>query len=187
MFAQANHLVIQSPSSTTVSYTVSNALPDSTSSSRILSYVSSGLRVLLCLYMLLVDLQITGALLGNGSKNRWLDVKGLEFLDFPIRVVPGLLDWRLIVLLSVLTVFLCLRRGYTGKACLTGERDYIRLPVFRGIIARPQGYRHPDIYKLAILLFHFNYHLHTYYPDPGHSHLRGVHRSRGSLLSCCDC
>src|SRR5271170_3422108 len=115
MFSQTNHLVIQSPSSTTVSYTVSNALPDSTSSSRILSYVSSGLRVLLCLYVLLVDLQITGALLGNGSKNRWLDVKGLESLDFPIRVVPGLLDWRLIVLLSVLTVFLCLRRGHTGK------------------------------------------------------------------------
>jgi hypothetical protein len=115
MFAQINHLVIQSPSSATVSYTVSNALPDSTSSSKILSYVGSGLRVLLCLYVLLVDLQIIGALLGDGSKNRWLGVKGLEFLDFPIRVVPGLLDWRLIVLLSAVTVFLCLRRGHTGK------------------------------------------------------------------------
>jgi phosphatidylinositol N-acetylglucosaminyltransferase subunit H len=117
MFRSAStHLTIYSPSSTTISYTVSDALPRSTRLSKIFVLLSNVFRLLLCLFVLAVDF---AKLHSIHTLQHWpLDVISLQ------NTVPGrlafniakYLDWRLIASGSFLVVYLCLRKGHTGKS-----------------------------------------------------------------------
>jgi hypothetical protein len=114
MFSRpAQHLCVQSPSSTTVSYTVSNASSDVTRSSIFFSYLRGVLRVLVCTCVLLVDLATAEVLLGSRPWNTFVT---FGFVENAARAVPRRVDWRVIVGFSFAILYLCLRRSYTGTA-----------------------------------------------------------------------
>lgn len=115
MFGSASqHLVTYSPSSTTISYTVSNALPGSTRTSRIVFVLSNVFRMLLCLFVLAVDITKLHFifhfehLLANITELQDT-VTGQLALN-----IARAADWRFVAAGSFLVFYFCLRKGYTG-------------------------------------------------------------------------
>jgi hypothetical protein len=107
----AQHLTIQSPSSTTISYTVSNASSNVARSSRILSYLQGTLRVLICIFVLLVDVATAEI---KFAPRPWDTFVTFGFIENAARTIPRVLDWRVITVLSFAILYLCIRRSYTG-------------------------------------------------------------------------
>jgi hypothetical protein len=115
----SQHLTVHSPSSATISYTVSNALPRSTRASQILFALGNLLRTFLCIAVLAVD----------AAKLQLIPHPDHGPIDLPLfggqKTGPGALawtianavDWRLLVAGSVLVIYFCLRKGYTGGSC----------------------------------------------------------------------
>ena len=112
--SSSQHLKIQSPSSTTVSYTVSNALPQSTRSSKFLFVLGIIFRILLCIFVLAVDV----AKLQPIPYFQHLLLGPFNLQDVPTGLwasnVAALVDWRLIATGSVSILYFCSRKGYTG-------------------------------------------------------------------------
>lgn len=108
-------LTILSPSSSTISYTVSNALPRTTRASKLLGTLGDVLRVLLCIFVLGLDLtalqKTTFFPFSLHSSINEHQNKVLHFLS----MIVNSLDWRLLTAGSVALLYLCLRKGYTGK------------------------------------------------------------------------
>ena len=116
MFRSAlQHLTIYSPSSTTVSYAVSNALPRSTRPSKILFALGNISRIILCLLVVTIDI----VKLQSFAK-RW-PIGFINFYEFAagrltMEIVKPV-DWRLVATGSFLVLYFCLRKGYTGESC----------------------------------------------------------------------
>jgi len=112
MFARpAQHLTIQSPSSTTVSYTVSNASSSVTTSSKALSYLQGTLRICVCICVLLVDIATAEAIFAPWALSALLR---LSLIEDAARSIAKVLDWRITTVLSLVILYLCMRRRYTG-------------------------------------------------------------------------
>jgi hypothetical protein len=114
MFARpAQHLTIQSPSSTTVSYMVSNASSSVTTSSKALSYLQGTLRICVCICVLLVDVATTEVIFAPRALSALLR---LSLIEDAARSIAKVFDWRVTAVLSLVILYLCMRRGYTGVA-----------------------------------------------------------------------
>ena len=114
MFSKTTqHLTIQSPSSTTVCYSVSNASSSVTGSSRVLSYLQGSLRVLICVCVLLVDVATAEV---NFARRFWATSIRFGLVENAARNIAGVLDWRVTAGLSLIVVYLCMRRSHTGAA-----------------------------------------------------------------------
>jgi hypothetical protein len=116
MFRPAStHLTMYSPSSTTISYTVSDAPPRSTRLSRILFLLSNVFRLLLCLFVLAVDFAKLHSIF---TLQQWpVDVTSLQD-NVPGRLafnIAKILDWRFVASGSFLVLYFCLRKGHTGE------------------------------------------------------------------------
>jgi hypothetical protein len=126
MFARpAEHLTIQSPSSTTVSYTVSNASSSVTTSSKALSYLQGTLRICVCVYVLLVDVATVDVTFGPRALSALLR---LSWVEDPARSIAKVLDWRVTAVLSLVILYLCMRRRYTGatlRLCAGGNTNNV--------------------------------------------------------------
>jgi phosphatidylinositol N-acetylglucosaminyltransferase subunit H len=110
----SQHLTKQSPSSTTISYTVSNALPQSTRPSKILFIFGIVFRVLLCFFVLAVDISKLQSVphfqyLFSGV----VDLQNVHTGRLAL-TISNCLDWRLVAASSFLIIYFCLRKGYTG-------------------------------------------------------------------------
>ncbi len=112
----SQHLFIRSPSSTTISYTVSNALPHSTRSSKLLFAVGNLFRVLLCLFVLAVDV----AKLQSSSHLPQSFAGGINlqhvYTGSLAWSIATSVDWRVVAVGSLLVIYFCLRKGYTGAS-----------------------------------------------------------------------
>ena len=122
MFSSAvKRLKILSPSSSTISYTVSNALPRVTRASQFLGSLGDALRVLLCIFVLSLDVaalhrtSVFPAFL-NGSIG-FQDSRVWEVLY----AIVDALDGRVLASGSTGLLYLCLRKGYTGKLRRSGS------------------------------------------------------------------
>lgn len=109
----SQHLTVYSPSSTTISYTVSNALPRSTRPSKILFALGNISRIILCLLVLTIDIVKLQSFV-----NKW-PIGFINFYDFAagrltIEAVKPV-DWRLVATGSFVVLYFCLRKGYTGE------------------------------------------------------------------------
>src|SRR5947209_2381846 len=111
----AQHLTIHSPSTTTVSYTVSNAPFRVTRSSTVLSYFQVSLRVLVCICVVLIDIATAEAIFASKS---WTTVIPFGSIENAARHIAELLDWRVTAVASFLVIYFCMRRSYTGKVLL---------------------------------------------------------------------
>ena len=114
----AQYLSVQSPSATTVSYTVSNALPVVTPSFRLLRAVSAFLRVLLCVYVVLLDLVTAEIVLGPKISFPYVKDVLPDYLDTAVQSPARTLDWRFIGVLSLAILYSCARRRYTEESLL---------------------------------------------------------------------
>ncbi|KAF7505924.1 hypothetical protein GJ744_012459 [Endocarpon pusillum] len=117
MFRSASqHLAIYSPSNTTISYTVSNALHRSTRTSKILFALGNVSRIILCLLVLTIDIVKLQSFV-----ERW-PIGFINFYDsaagrLTIEIIKPL-DWRLVATGSFLVLYFCLRKGYTEETLL---------------------------------------------------------------------
>jgi hypothetical protein len=107
----AQHLTIRSPSSTTVSYTVSNASSSVTTSSKALSYLQGTLRICVCICILLVNVATAEAIFAPRALSALLR---LSLIEDAARSIAKVLDWRVTAVLSLVILYLCIRRRYTG-------------------------------------------------------------------------
>ena len=114
----AQHLTIQSPSSTTVSYTVSTASPETTPSSRLFWYLRIAVRVFLCVCVLLIDLATLENVLPRKYQIWQLGALRLHFHEGLAEHVANGLDWRLIALLSLFILYVSVRRRHTEESLL---------------------------------------------------------------------
>lgn len=117
MFSSASHhFTIISPSISTISYTVSNASPLSTPSSRVWSVLGHLCRILLCLFILAIDL----AKLDSVSDLQLLPVDIVSFQNsLPGRFAlstANATDWRIVAAGSLVLIYLCLKKAYTGES-----------------------------------------------------------------------
>lgn len=110
----SQHLSVYSPSSTTISYSVSNALPHSTRSSKLLFIAGMVLRLLSCLLVLAVDFAKMQSVF---NPDRWAVGCHLLQNTGTGRLAASLAkaaDWKILAAGSFLVVYFCLRKGYTG-------------------------------------------------------------------------
>ena len=118
MFTSAvKHLTIQSPSSTTISYTVSNAQPRTTRASKLFYVLGDVFRVVLCAFVLSVDL----ARLQSTPYFQQPLKEIIDFEDgrFDLSLAIGrALDWRVLAVGSIIVLYLCLKKAYTGEEIL---------------------------------------------------------------------
>ncbi len=114
MFGPASqHLTIYSPSSTTISYTVSTALPRSTRPSKILFVLGNIFRIILCFLVLSIDIVKLQSLV-----KRWpitlINLYDVAAGPMAMEIVISM-DWRFLAVGSFLILYFCLRKGYTGE------------------------------------------------------------------------
>ena len=114
---RAHYLAIQSPSSTTVSYTVSNAVPDNTTSSRIFSYARGAIRVLTCISTILFDLALARITFRLDYSDSYLNLLSLGFVENAAQAALNVFDWRPVIFSSFLILYISLRRAHTGQHC----------------------------------------------------------------------
>lgn len=120
------HLAIYSPSSTTISYTVSNASSRSTRSSKIFFVLGNVLRTFLCLSVLAIDVAKLQSI--PHLEHLPIGFDGLQ-QNFPGGVAWNFVravDWRLTAAGSFLVIYICLRKGYTGESTNNHHRPELR-------------------------------------------------------------
>jgi phosphatidylinositol N-acetylglucosaminyltransferase subunit H len=127
----SQNLTIYSPSSTTISYTVSNALPRSTRPSQILFVIGNVFRLLLCLFVLAVDV----AKLQSIFLSEYLPIDTITLAKTMggrlALNIANAVDWRLIAAGSSLVVYFCLRKGYTSESASNHYSSKLRAdPIF---------------------------------------------------------
>jgi hypothetical protein len=110
MIAPAAALTITSPSPTTISYSVSNKRHPK---SKAIARLRATARVVLIGYALLIDV----AKAQTGSTTSWyIDLLLKISLTNPlVQIVATYADWWVLGLFTLLTLYVCLRRNYTGK------------------------------------------------------------------------
>lgn len=105
-------LSILSPSPTTISFLVSNKRHPK---SKLVSRLRATARVVLISYALLIDVAKAQTILDLGSFSSYVDIILRFSLTNPlVHVVAGYADWWVLGLLTLLTLYVCLRRNYTG-------------------------------------------------------------------------
>src|SRR5271170_5217735 len=114
MFSRSSHrLSIRSPSSTTISYTVSDRLHPA---SRILTPLKHAIRVILISYVLLADLaKVQSSFNISGLDSSVEILLNVSLIGSFIRGVAKSYDWWVLLLCTASTLWLCLRRDYTGR------------------------------------------------------------------------
>lgn len=164
----SQHLSVYSPSSTTVSYSVSNALPYSTRSSKLLFKVGIILRLLLCLFVFAVDFVKMQYLF---HLDRWITGSGLVQNTGTGRLAAGLakaVDWRILAAGSFLVVYFCLRKGYTGDHGSTTRSLGYMLILPRGDASRSTRSGGTDIHFFPNLSIHLDYKVYPYDSNSRH-------------------
>ena len=112
---RSRYLTVQSPSTTAISYTVSDIVLDSSKYAKIGRTLALLFRLILFVLVLLVDVEtlqrdFTLPLFAPAALRQH---EG-RLLHFPL---PAFLsrDWRVIAVISPLLLYMCLKRGYTGS------------------------------------------------------------------------
>lgn len=125
MFGSASqHLTIYSPSSTTISYTVSTALPRSTRPSRILFVLGNVCRIILCFFVLTVDIVKLQSLVKSWPFT-FINFYDMAAGRMAMEIVKSV-DWRFLAIGSFLVLYLCLRKGYTGEVVRSTAHPWLR-------------------------------------------------------------
>lgn len=116
----SQHLTIGSPSSTTISYTVSNAFPRSTRSSQVLFVFGNVIRLLLCLFVLAIDIaKLQSPSYFQGSSIDIIDLESMAIGRLALSIAKSV-DWRLVAVGSFLVLYFSLQKGYTGGILSSG-------------------------------------------------------------------
>lgn len=114
----AQHLAIQAPSSTTVSYTVYSSSPELTPSSRFLVYFRITLRLIICINLILINAVTIELVFAPEVATSHLSLLRPGVFESIAWSVSQVLDWRLLGLFTFLILYLCSRRRHTGASPL---------------------------------------------------------------------
>lgn len=112
----SNTLTIESPSPTTVSYSVSNKRHPK---SKLVARLRGTARVVLISYAVLIDFAKAQTILDLGHASRYVDLLLKISLTNPlVQIVAGYADWWVLAILTAITLYVCLRRNYTEESLL---------------------------------------------------------------------
>lgn len=202
MFAgPSQYLEVYLPSPTTVSFTVTTRRPES---SKFRANVQIFLRHTCRIFL------AYSALLANAVKGRDVVVDGdARFLDVFLKLSLGSslvkplterIEWWILALLSLLVVYLCLRRDYVGKLlvlpCLcisiemkyqTQSNSYDCCHSNRRVPSCSPRSRYPNEHEFTVLFHAANHDFYPNHADSGYSYTRGVQGSSGAILLGCHC
>jgi hypothetical protein len=107
-------LTVDSPSPTTVSYSVSNKRHPK---SKLIARLRATARVVLICYALLIDLAKAQKTIGLGPVSSYTDLILKFSLTNPlVQLVASHADWWILAVLTAITLYVCLRRNYTGNS-----------------------------------------------------------------------
>jgi hypothetical protein len=171
MFNSASqHLTVYSPSTTTISYTVSNALPRSTRSSKLLFVLGNVCRMILCLFVLVIDVAKLQSIfhfqhLPTGTASLQSTTAGRVALD-----IAKAADWRIVTAGSLFVIFFCLRKGYTGQNTVNQYNKSIELILSRRDTFGSSWSWSTNFYFFPDISIYLNYEIHPNDPNPGHHH-----------------
>ena len=108
-------LKIESPSNTTVCYTVSDGRHPSSSSSSILQVLGHAARIIFCLFVFTINAAIwdKSSIFPAGWSSSF-DMES-SMVGRMISRLANVTDWRIVTAASLIILYVCLRRGSTGK------------------------------------------------------------------------
>lgn len=114
MIARPSHtLTIDSPSPTTIAYSVSNKRHPK---SKLVARLRATARVVLISYAILIDFAKAQALVELGSESWYIGLILKFSLTNPlVQLVASYADWWILAILTIITLYVCLRRNYTGR------------------------------------------------------------------------
>lgn len=168
------HLTVRRPSTTTVSFTVSNASPRSTLPAKLAFYLQVLVRALLFVCVLLIDTAKLRHMffLQNGPIVPWEDFWLSRIGSLACRAADAY-SWRAVVAASALIIYGVFRKGYTGQLNWPNPKNLKFLnsiltpfPGYRRIAARYPWARNPDVYLFCLVLFHRCDEIHSNNADP---------------------
>jgi phosphatidylinositol glycan class H protein len=109
-------LSISQPSPATVLFSISNAPTRDTLTAKLIFYLEALLRILICLFVLLIDLAKLHGLgyFRNGAAT-WDRVGASSIGALAFRVAEGH-RWQVVAACSGLVIYLAFRKGYTGAS-----------------------------------------------------------------------
>ena len=152
----SQHLTKYSPTSTTILYTVSHPPPRSSRSSKALFVLGNVCRVLLCLFVLAVDVAKLHSIFElQRWRSRMTSVQGSVIGRLASSIAKAL-DWRLVAAGSFLIIYLCLRKGYTGKSARSTTHAFILNPYRGGSLGSSRS-RSTNIYFLPNISVNLNH------------------------------
>jgi hypothetical protein len=175
MFSTASqHLTVKSPSVSTISYTISNASPRSTPSSKAWAVLGHLFRILLCLFIFAVDV----AKLESASDLHLLPVDIVGFQNS----LPGRLalstanatDWRIVAAGSPVLIYLCLKKAYTGEDSSDPFRQGCCSSVYRRDPSGSSRSWSANLYLILNLSIDLHDEIHTHDPDPRYHNPRSI-------------
>ena len=112
----SNKLTIDSPSPTTVSYGVSNKRHPK---SRLVARLRATARVVLISYAILIDFAKARRIVDLGAASWYIDLVSKFSLTNPlVQLVASYADWWVLAIFTVITLYVCLRKNYTGTTFL---------------------------------------------------------------------
>lgn len=107
-------LTIDSPSPTTISYSVSNKRHPK---SKLVARLRATARVVLISYAILIDLAKAKANIDLRYASDYIDLISKFSLTNPlVQLAASYVDWWILAVLTVITLYVCLRRNYTGRS-----------------------------------------------------------------------
>lgn len=117
------HLTVRRPSTTTVSFTVSNASPRSTLPAKLAFYIQVLIRALLFIWTIVIDMAKLQPMIfsQNGPIIPWKDIWSSPIGSMACRTADAY-NWRVIAIASALVIYSVFRKGYTGQILLLDLR-----------------------------------------------------------------
>lgn len=160
-------LTIDSPSPTTVSYSVSNKRHPK---SKLVARVRATARVVLVSYAILIDLSKAQTIVDLGYVKWHVDLLLKISLTNPlVQIVASYAEWWVLATLTAITLYVCLRRNYTGRIVICLSPSQVRAHSnCRRVLACATWTGYSNVYKLFILLPKPNHDIHCNDSDPGY-------------------
>lgn len=158
----SDHLRISSPSNTAVKYTISSRTREP---AKFVVILRHALRIIVAFYTTLATiakLQLTFAFEIDQTVEQLLDI---TLMSGFVRLVMDNAQWWVLCITSLLTLYLCVRRDYTGWWTHL-SMDHADLTCCRrefAGLARPWS---ADFDKLFVFLLESDDYLYTYHADP---------------------
>ena len=169
-------LLSRRPSPTTVSFTVSNASRRTSTPARILSLLQTLLRVLVFLFVHIIDLAKLrhSFFQGDGPFLPWSTIWSTPWGALACRIADAY-SYGFVAVASTVMIYGVFRKGYTGISALEilttlRRRCLSHFGVYRRITPRHTWSRYSDIYLLVDLFIESFDEIHPYHSDTRYRH-----------------